>query len=125
VARGGTCDDPCCAALYSCETSGWQLVETCRSNGAGCNGGASGVGGAGGGAGEAEGGGGCSPAAIDHTGEHSNCNPDLVEAPDCPVEAAESCHPCMTGCSDFFLCMSDGWELVAFCTEEGEIVVVQ
>ena len=122
VGRGGTCDDRSCSALYACQNDQWQLVETCPSHG--------GTGGEGGGGGAAAGGfgggpGSCSPGTIDHAGEQSGCDPDLVEAPDCPVEAAESCHPCETGCEDFFICLTEGWELVAYCSEEGELVIAQ
>lgn len=128
VERGGTCDDPSCDALYSCDDGQWVLVKTCPPDGTG-GAGASGSGGsaAGGSAGGGWGGGGgsdCTPADIDHTGEASGCDPDLVEVPDCPVEAAESCHPCLTGCVDFFLCKAGGWELVAYCTEDGQVVVL-
>lgn len=124
--RGGTCDDRSCDALYACEAGGWRLVESCPPDGDGGHGASGGVAGAGAGgaAGAGAGVGGCAPATIDHTGEHTGCDQDLVEAPDCPVEAAESCHPCETGCVDFFLCTADGWDLVAYCTDEGEVVDV-
>ena len=66
----------------------------------------------------------CVPATLDHTGETIGCAPDLLD-PDCPVAAAEQCNPCSTGCVDFFICMSTGWEDLAYCTEEGELVILR
>lgn len=117
IGRGGTCDDQACAALYDCVDGDWTLVTAC----------AQGAGGAGGqGAGSAGGGGGCAPVEIDRTGEATGCAPDL-QHPDCPVDAAETCAAaaCLTGCTDFFLCTGDGWIDVAYCTEDGELVLVQ
>jgi hypothetical protein len=115
LGRGGTCDDVLCAALYDCVEGDWTLIETCEQHGDGgaAGGTASGNGGAGG----------CSVPIIDHTGETSGCEPDLLD-PDCPVQAAEVCgDPCGTGCIDFFLCLERGWTSVAFCTEDGELVL--
>jgi len=66
----------------------------------------------------------CTPVMIDHQGETTGCVPDLQE-PDCPVAAAESCAEtaCRTGCSDFYLCTDDGWRAVAYCDEQGQIVM--
>jgi hypothetical protein len=116
IGRGGTCDDAACEGLYDCVEGAWMLVEDCgRTVG---EGGA----GAGAGAGSA---GGCAPAAtIDRAEEADGCLPAL-QSPDCPVDAAEVCEPCLTGCADFYLCESLGWEFVAFCDEEGQLVVVQ
>jgi len=120
LGRGGTCDDMLCDALYDCVEGDWTLVETCMNEGAA---GATSIGG--GGTGGSGGEGGCMPPVIDHTGETSGCVPDLLP-PDCPVEAAEVCsEPCSTGCVDFFLCKERGWTTVAFCTEDGELVVEQ
>ena len=117
MSRGGSCDDESCAALYSCVDGFWKLVETCSSGGPG--GGGAGAGGGSGGVGAA---GGCGAASIDKTNQAQGCMPAL-QSPDCPVEAPESCAPCVTGCIDFFMCVSDGWQVVAYCTEEGDLVV--
>ena len=114
--RGGTCEDPECAALYACYDGRWSLHERCE-QGAGGDGGG---GAAGGGAGA----GGCAGVTIDHQGETIGCLPEL-QLPDCPAAIAESCQPCITGCGDFFLCTEEGWHLVAFCSEEGNVVEVQ
>jgi hypothetical protein len=132
--RGGSCDDGACHALYDCVAGDWQLAELCPagsggqaagggSAGQGAVGGAAGAGGAAGGAGEA-GTGGCPGALLDHSGEVTGCVPELL-LPDCPVIAAETCQPCLTGCLDFFLCLPVGWLAVAYCDEHGTLVVEQ
>ena len=118
IGRGGTCDDVYCAALYDCVQGSWDIVTSCDQNpvtaavstGAGAGGGGEG---------------GCAPVGIDHSTEVEGCTPDLQE-PDCPAVAAETCpNPCLTGCSDFFLCEADGWGLVAFCDDELDLVLTQ
>lgn len=117
LGRGGTCDDSLCAALYDCVDGDWSLATECEQG----SGGTTSTGGGGvGGAGE----GGCSVPAIDHAAEVSGCTPDLQE-PDCPAVAAESCTACLTGCVDFYLCVAAGWDLVAFCSDDGALVVTQ
>lgn len=113
VGRGGTCDDQYCDALYDCLEGQWTLVESCPPSGSGGSSSTS-VGGSGVG--------GCEGVQIDRTGEASGCTPDLQE-PDCPADVAESCQPCLSGCVDFFLCKARGWETVAFCDENGEVVL--
>ncbi len=110
VGRGGTCDDPYCAALYDCVEGDWTQTEACTQNPVT----SASVGTGTGGGGE----GGCAPLMIDHSTEVDGCTPDLQE-PDCPAVAAETCpNPCLTGCVDFFLCETNGWRLVAFCAED-------
>jgi hypothetical protein len=118
IGRGGTCEDRLCSGLYDCVDGSWTLVTECHQGGGG--GGAGGAGAGGGGAG------GCEVIALDHTGEETGCEPELQD-PDCPAAAAETCvwSACLTGCLDFFLCKSDGWVLVAYCTEEGQVVILQ
>jgi hypothetical protein len=108
VGRGGTCDDRTCAALYDCVEGSWVLAQTCMND----------VGGSGGQAGA----GGCEVTPIDHTGETTGCAPDL-QHPDCPAVAAEICQPCLSGCIDFFMCKEEGWEVVAFCDEDGHVII--
>jgi len=114
IGRGGTCDDRACAGLFDCVDGRWTSVETC----AVVDGGAGGS--------PQEDAGTCTPVGIDTQGKVTGCTPDLQE-PDCPVEAAETCAEvaCTTGCADFFLCTKDGWAQVAFCDDDGLIVVVQ
>ena len=121
--RGGTCEDRACEALYACYDGTWVQVKACPPGGGG--GGAAAGGGSGGDGLSGAGGGACTPATIDHTAEVDGCDPDLVEVPDCPVEVAESCHPCASGCEDFFLCTVGGWNLVAYCNQDGFVVVLQ
>lgn len=111
--RGGTCDDAACARLYDCVDGAWTVVARCDpppSEGTDA------------GAGEPDAA--CTPVRIDRAGEAAGCKP-AVQHPDCPVEAAEACAEvaCSTGCVDFFLCTSDGWTGVAYCTEQGQLVV--
>lgn len=118
VGRGGTCDDPHCAALYDCVQGDWTVVEECAPVGGAGEGGGAGA--------TAEGGaGGCVLPQFDHTRQTSGCEPDL-QPPDCPVEAAEVCgDPCLTECVDFYLCVPEGWESVGFCDELGALVITQ
>ncbi len=107
---GGTCDDPFCGAIYSCVDGTWTFVETCSNppiEDAGTN---------------LDG---CVVATIDHTGETTGCKPDL-QNPDCPVQAAEQCASsvCQSECVDFFLCTADGWQVVAYCDQDGQLVVM-
>jgi hypothetical protein len=108
---GGTCSDVTCGAIYGCIDGTWTYVETCSNTipedaGTGPDA--------------------CTVATIDHTGETEGCKPDL-QNPDCPVEAAEQCASsvCQSECSDFFLCTKDGWQVVAYCDQEGQLVVMR
>lgn len=101
--------------MYACNDGAWSLDQVCAAAEVGGGGGA-------GGAGSGGDQGGCHGVAIDATGEAPNCTPDL-QLPDCPASAAEACEPCLTGCVDFFVCTSDGWDARAYCGEDGEVVV--
>jgi hypothetical protein len=122
LGRGGSCDDVACRGLYDCVEGQWTIVTRCSGVDGGGGAAAGGSGGSSGGSGGSSGAGGCVGVALDHTGEVQGCTPEL-ELPDCPAAVAESCQPCLSGCSDFFLCMPEGWLDVAFCTDEGQIVV--
>ena len=132
IGRGGTCEDPTCSGVYDCVAGDWVLVEDCR-EGAGGAGGTGGMGGAGGAGGAASGGGGaggaaggCAVAMLDHTGEGTTCEPPL-QSPDCAGAVAESLclhEVCETGCIDFFLCKDEAWVDVAYCDEDGALVVL-
>lgn len=115
IGRGGSCDDPVCEALYDCVDGVWRRVEACPF---GTDAGE-----------DANADAGLSPDAcevlvLDHKGETTGCKPDL-QNPDCPAVAAETCSSsaCLTDCIDFYLCTANGWSLVAYCNEEGQIVV--
>ena len=124
IGRGGTCDDKACRGLYDCAEGSWALVIACSPGHGGSGGlGAGGVAGAAGAAGGGAGGG-CAGAELDHSGEMQGCAPEL-ELPDCPALVAESCQPCLSGCADFFMCLEGGWGWVAYCTDEGQVVVVR
>jgi hypothetical protein len=125
LGRGGTCNDTACRGLYDCVEGSWVLVARCSgSDGGGGSAAAGGMAGMAGaaGSGAAAGAGGCVGVTLDHTGETQGCVPEL-QLPDCSAVAAETCQPCLTGCVDFFLCRELGWSSVAFCTEEGELIV--
>lgn len=116
--HGGTCDDPDCAAIYTCNNGAWVLSQTCPTPDGGFpfadggDGGPSGDGGP------------CTPVVVDAGPPGFDCMPDL-EFPDCPF--AQLCYEnaCLTGCSDFFACSAgpcDGqpppcWIDVAYCDE--------
>lgn len=117
IGRGGTCDDPSCAGVYDCVDGDWTLVTACDgTGGSGSTGTMS--------TGSVSSASGCMPASFDHTNEKDGCTPDLLP-PDCPIVAAELCNPCVTGCVDFFMCTSAGWDDLAYCTEEGELVILE
>jgi hypothetical protein len=109
--RGGSCDDPACEMLYACFDGAWEEHERC---GAGTESTSASVS-------ASSSTGGCTPFAIDRTGETGGCAPDLLE-PDCPADALETCAPCSLGCVDFYLCTGDGWTNVAHCSEEGDVI---
>ncbi len=121
VEHGGTCDDPECESLYRCEGGVWQLVAYCT---AGTGGGGAG-GGAGGQGGTGDGGqGGCEGVTIDDPHGLTCLMP--LQLPECDAVMTEVCHPCTTGCTDFFLCVPGSadevyWELVAFCNEDDQV----
>jgi hypothetical protein len=110
VTQGGTCNDPFCTALYECVDGVWRHWETCSNpqQDAGTTPDA------------------CSSIVIDRTGETTGCLPDL-QNPDCPAAAAEQCitSVCQSECADFFLCTKEGWQVVAFCTDQGELIIMQ
>jgi hypothetical protein len=118
IGRGGTCADVLCAALYDCTEGRWVEVERCQNG--------TGGGGGGGGPTKDAGADACTPVTIDHTGETPGCTVDL-QHPDCPVEAAEQCaeNACLSGCIDFYMCVDESWKDVAFCTEDGQIIVLE
>ena len=115
IGRGGTCEDETCDALYACVDGAWVKEKTCDQT-------STGGGGSGGSAMGGGGQGGCNGVTIDRTGQAEGCSPPLQE-PDCPAAAAELCRPCQTVCVDFFLCKQEGWVSVAFCDEEGNVVL--
>jgi hypothetical protein len=122
----GTCEDPLCAALYDCLDGGWVLVEECPGFvPAGGAGGGGEAGSASGGAASGGGGAGGCGTPIDVSEEASGCTPEL-QPPDCPAEVLlSSCEPCGGDCLDFFLCKEKGWVGVAYCSAEGELVVLE
>ncbi|MBI4957014.1 MAG: hypothetical protein HY908_33675 [Myxococcales bacterium] len=108
IGRGGSCDDQSCSGLYDCTEGSWRLVTACPANGASqdevrerpiCA---------------------DAPDWLGAIAEAGRCTPDL-QHPDCPLAAARSCDPCVTGCIDFFACTSDAWTAVAFCDGEGKL----
>jgi hypothetical protein len=120
----GTCEDPLCAALYDCLDGSWGLVEECPGFVPPGGGGSGGGGGEIGGATQGGGGAGGCGITLDLSGEVSGCTPEL-QAPDCPAAVVlSSCEPCGGDCLDFFLCKQEGWVGVAFCSSEGELVVL-
>jgi hypothetical protein len=105
MARGGSCADRACAAIYRCEESGWQLVQTCSPH---ADAGA---------ALEAADGRSCSDVTVSFEAS-TGCAPPLAHA-DCPLEVALGCPEtaCVSGCADFFVCRADGWQLAAWCDD--------
>jgi hypothetical protein len=115
IGRGGTCEDAACAALYDCVDGAWTEVTTCGPVGSGGSGGSGGS--------DADAGTDAScGVVIDDSGEMEGCAPDL-QTPDCPAAAAESCAACQSDCVDFYLCTSEGWLAVAYCDEQGQVIV--
>jgi hypothetical protein len=128
IDRGGSCDDPTCGAIYLCNNGVWSVGQICPPN----DGGGPGGGGVGGGTTVPEGGpicshdggGACTPVVIDAGSTASDCTPDLA-CGDCEVSAAYGCAECAcaTGCLDFYVCRPDGWHSVAYCTDNGTLVI--
>jgi hypothetical protein len=116
IGRGGTCADQACSALYDCVDGAWKETQACTVLDGGSD------------VSDAEtpdaAADGCTQVVIDHTGETTGCKPDL-QNPDCPAVAAEQCAEtaCLTDCIDFYLCRQDGWILVAYCNEKGQVVL--
>lgn len=116
LGRGGTCDDRTCAALYDCRDGKWTLATTCEP--------------ADGPPAEEqpddEDQSDCERPSIDWAEEATGCEPDL-QHPDCPASAADMCASavCLTDCSDFFLCTDAGWTVVAYCADDGQVVLTQ
>ena len=109
AARGGTCDDEACGAIYACTESGWHLEQVCEREG-----------------GLAEGGNEasadapvCGDAGSSLEGAVTGCDPNELRLPDCPVQVALGCpeQACISGCFDFFVCRTQGWEAVAYCDD--------
>jgi hypothetical protein len=111
TSRGGSCADATCARLFRCIKGEWEWVEACPEN--------SGVSSST--VASSSSGGSC-PDKVDVAQQSQGCTPEL-QLPDCAAEAANQCEPCLTGCVDFFFCSQDGWQTVAYCTDEGELIV--
>ncbi len=133
LGRGGTCDESICAGLYDCVEGKWTLAVDCSADG-GKGGDAGGDGGVHPVDGGAEADAACTPVMLSHAGEAIGCQPDL-EAPDCPVAVTDSACAetvCLSGCTDFYLCIQDpmqangkSWSAVAYCDDQGQLVVGQ
>lgn len=111
IGRGGTCEDRACTALYDCVEGSWSLLKTCPAPTDTADGSDEVVPAA-----EED----CATVTVDRSGEALGCEPDLQE-PDCPASAVEGCSPCLTGCTDFFLCTTPGWQVIAHCGEDGRV----
>ena len=113
AARGGTCEDRSCTALYACREGRWTLVETCPESTGGA-GGASGAAGQGGNQGGAS----CTEPAP------SACLP--LQKPDCDAALIEACpaEACALGCEGFLRCEGADWSETyeAYCDENGELI---
>jgi hypothetical protein len=110
--RGGSCDDKACARIYGCTTRGWAVEEVCEREGGVDDAGADG---------ESEADASmCGDSIAMPDGLTDNCDPNAMQLPDCPINAALGCPSaaCLTGCSDFFVCRVDGWSAAAYCDEE-------
>lgn len=126
LGRGGSCDDAVCAGLYDCIEGKWTLAVDCPADGG--TGSTSSTGGGADAGPDAA----CTPVAVSHEGELLGCQGDLQE-PDCPaavIDGACAETVCLTGCIDFYLCLPDkgqvnqrSWAAVAYCDEDGLLVV--
>jgi hypothetical protein len=126
LGRGGSCDDDACAGLYDCVGGKWTLSVDCAADGGASTSSSTGSGG------DAGADAMCTPAVISHAGEAIGCQPGLQE-PDCPaavIDGACAETVCLTGCTDFYLCVHDpapstgkSWSAVAYCDENGELII--
>lgn len=112
IARGVSCDDPSCEAVYACRAGDvWELEKTCPPR----EGGTRGDGGVDPGDARAPidasfdappgafGGPGCSELAV----------------PDCALGLALACGAGCCGCEDLFVCREGGWDLWGSCGDGG------
>lgn len=112
LARGGTCSDPDCAAVYSCRDGAWTLVQRCSPHPPAD-------------AGTADTGDGAScgdASAVDPGGP--TCA--SLQLPDCDARIMDTCpaKACSTGCTGFLRCTNGEWSplYVAYCDEDGVLV---
>ncbi|MCC6647452.1 MAG: hypothetical protein IT374_18000 [Polyangiaceae bacterium] len=112
TARGGTCADRACSALYACESRRWVRVAECpRDADAGVD------------------------ASVDASSDATSCDAAApttdpscppLQLPDCDVAVADACpaSACKEGCTGFLRCTPLGWtaEYVAYCDEDGQLV---
>ena len=99
IAYGSACQDPTCAAAYSCTSTGWVLDQTCPTPEAGPD---------------------VSPPPVDAGARDvdidvpgSNGGPGCTSLipPDCTLAAGASCPVGCCGCEDLYVCQNGGWNV--------------
>jgi hypothetical protein len=107
------CEDPTCAAVYTCQNGGWVLDHACPGYvpDAGADGGDAGA--------EAASG---NDAAIDAPpGAYGGPGCTDLQPPDCSLGTAISCAGAADccGCIDLFVCVDGGWDPWGSCVDGG------
>ena len=114
IARGVSCEDPACEAVYACRPNNvWQLDHPCPARDASAP----------------------RPEPEVDAGEDAPAIPDAsfdappgafggpgcpsLQAPECALGVALSCGAGCCGCEDVFVCASGGWELWGTCADGG------
>jgi hypothetical protein len=125
------CEDPSCAAAYSCNNGAWTLDHTCSAFDGGHAEAPPFVPDAGlPDAGSGEGGEGDCPDAQGFdappgAGGGPGCGP--LDPPDCPLSRALSCDPASATacneCDSFFACVDGAWIFWGGCSSEGGVTL--
>ena len=111
IARGVSCDDPMCEAVYACrEGNVWELMKRCpvREAGAGTD------------AATPKDAEALLDASIDAPpGAFGGPGCASLVAPDCSLGLALSCGATCCGCEDLFVCEDGGWTFWGTCGDAG------
>ncbi len=112
VARGVSCDDPSCEAVYACRPGDvWELEKACpaREGGARVDGAVA-----------SSDAGAPFDAAIDAPpGAFGGPGCSSLVLPDCALGLALACGADCCGCEDLFVCREGGWDLWGSCGDGG------
>jgi len=113
VQGGVECDDPTCAAAYTCNQldGGWTLAHTCPAHDAST---------------KDTGGDGPSPSDAGYDidappGAFGGPGCAMLEPPDCPLGYALICNSGCCGCEDLYVCDDGGWDPWGSCSDDAGI----
>jgi hypothetical protein len=108
VQGGVECDDPTCAAAYSCADGGWVLSKTCPPHDASIDDVTTDV----------------SPSDAGYDidappGSFGGPGCEALETPDCPLGFALICSSGCCDCEDLYVCNDGGWDPWGTCSDAG------